>query len=302
MVGLNLIHARRVLSQAVELREKIRLDIAAKQFVADDVHMSAYNDLIANAAALFPEDPILNGQRIKKPDAAVQTFGMLLPIERMPPELGLQRTDARLTRLINRLEFFVGSPPEDSSLIRPASQILDETRSEDVQEIRDAIRQLREQFPKEVSIDERDFAFVSEPSLRSLLRSDFVEAQRSFAASAFKGSCLLSGVVIEGILLNQLQLQDTVAQSGYEQAVARFHRVGTEIDWDRVGMTQLIEAAASLGFLGISTKLFAKGARDFRDTIHPRAELRLQMRGGQEEAELLLAFVKLVYRDIANLS
>ena len=234
------------------------------------------------------------------PDAATSTFGTLVAIQSMPPEFGSKRTEAHLTRLINRLEVFVGLPPVESDLIRSAAQVLDEARSKDVQEIRDTIRDLREQNPVEISIDDRDFAFVSNPALRTLLRLDFIEAQRSFAAAAFKGSCLLSGGVIEGILLNQLELRDTVAQPGFEQAVSGLPHVGSEINWDRVSLTQLIKATASLGFLGASTQLFAEGARDFRDTIHPRAELRHQFRAGQEEAELLLAFVKLVYRDLSD--
>ena len=294
------VQALRILDQATGLRIRVREDIQARQFGADDVNMLTYNDLIQMSAELFPNDPVLNGGMVRMPDSNLQTFGTILPVTQMPPEHPSKRLEARLTQLINRLGLYVGPVVSDPEPRRPASQILNEPHDEDVQEIRDALEQLRNQTPNPESIEDRDFAFILDPALRALLKLDFVEAQRSFAAAAFKGSCLLSGSVIEGMLLNQLQLEDTVARTDYDQAVSEFPHVGEEVNWDRASLTQMIKAANNLGFLGASTKKFAEGVRDFRDTIHPRAELREQIRGGQEEAELLLGFVKLVYRDLGG--
>lgn len=287
--------------QAMKLRERVRQDLRDRTFGADDINMNAYNGLIQSAAALFPGDPLLNGGMSTMTDSVLQSFGQLISISKMPLDLPSSRLEAHLSVLIDRMELLVGKLPTDASAQRTASEVLQGAQSIEIRDILKTLEALRQQQPDLSQLDQRDFEFIANERLRHLLIMDFVEAQRAFAANGYKASSLLCGGIIEGMLFDRLQQPDIVSQPKYTQAVSKFPKVGSgDINWDRVSLTQLIEAAGTLGLLASNALKLAPGARDFRDTVHPNAELRLQSRAGKEEAELLLSFVKLVYRDLAK--
>ena len=215
----------------------------------------------------------------------------------MPPDLPSQRLAEHLTRLINRLEFLLGEPEVPKRPARAAGDVLRQEQSPDVRQIIDALDQLSSGRQQ---LQPLDFAFVADEDLRLVLNLDFVEAQRAFAADAFKACALLACGLIEGMLFDALQTPSVVSRADYAQAVARLPRTGPTINWDKVSMTQLIEATRDLQLVGQSALRFVHGARDFRDTVHPRAEVREQMRAGREEAQLLLALVNLIYRDLGR--
>jgi len=117
--------------------------------------------------------------------------------------------------------------------------------------------------------------------VQEVLRLDFIEAQKSFTVGAYKACGLLCGGLIEGMLLDIVQ-----------------RRSDQPIEQDRVGMTTLIRMASDLKLVGIRALRFAEGARDIRDTVHPRAEVRQGSRVSIEEASILLELVKLIYNDL----
>lgn len=133
-----------------------------------------------------------------------------------------------------------------------------------------------------------------------MLVSDWIEAQKAFAAGAYKAAALLVGGLLEGLLVNALQRPDIASGSEYVAAVRGFPRLrgSKDINWDRVSLQQLIEAAVSLQTVSETAAHLASGARDFRDTVHPLAEVRLAERAQLEEAKVLMALFELLYRAI----
>jgi len=263
MSNLRLARAKHLLKQARTLRSQVQQNIRAHNFPDDDLHMRTYNDLIMAASELFFDDPILNGQMVKMPDAVVQMYspeyGGWLPLGTMPPELPSQRTGQHLTRLINRLELLLG---EESA-----------------------------QQP----LDERDFSFVTDQKLRGVLILDFIEAQKSFTVGAYKACGLLCGGLIEGMLLDILQRPSVVTKEQLDRVAKKLNlpRSGQSIDWGKVSMTNLIKMSREIGL----ALRFTEGARDVRDTVHPGAEVR-QGRVSGEEASILLKLVRLIYNDL----
>jgi len=190
----------------------------------------------------------LNGEMVTMPDDIVAYLQKFRPeILHQFPEVTSERAKEHLARLINRLEILLGEEPSQQPL------------------------------------DERDFSFVADQDLREVLKLDFIEAQKSFAAEVYKACGLLCGGLIEGMLL------DIVKRSS-EQPVEE----------DRVSMTNLINLSSKLGLVGDRALRFAKGARDTRDTVHPRAEVRQGSRVSREEALMLLELVKLIYNDLVT--
>ena len=168
-------------------------------------------------------------------------------------------------RLINRLELLLGEEPEPQPL------------------------------------DERDFSFVADQRLREVLRLDFIEAQKSFAVGAYKACGLLCGGLIEGMLLDISRRQSVVTEQQLEAVAKRLNlpRNGQSIDWDRASMTNLIKMFRELDLVSSTALRFTEGARDVRDTVHPRAEVR-QGRVSKDEASILLELVRLIYNELVT--
>lgn len=290
---------RILLRQAEELRRQVQANLAVQRFGTDDVQMKAYNDLLIETGSLFPDDPIL-GEMVLMPDGVMQYFGTFFPVTSMPPALGSERLEAHLTRLVNRLQAILGEPLKEVPPAKTAQEVLRNERKGEVQHILDALDELRRKQPTLPSVDVRDFDFVSDSALRKILTDDFVEAQRAFAVGAFKASAILAGGLIEGMLLDTLHKPEIVKRDKYQSAVAKFPKVGDEINWDKVSLNHLLAAARELGLMGDTAARMAAGARDFRDTVHPKAELRQKMRAKLEEAKLILALVELIYRQLSE--
>jgi hypothetical protein len=288
-----------VLTRAKGLRDEVREDLRLQRFGADDVQMEMYNDLANAAAWLFPDDPILGGGLVLMPDAVLKSYGTLFPVQSMANYLPARRLESRLSRLIGRLEMVLGEAATEPLSVRPAAEVLAEPQTPETTEIRRALEDLLRQQPELPPVDGRDFNFIRDPELRRVLVADYVEAQRAFASGAFKAAATLAGGVIEGMLLDYLQAPSITERPNYGEATDNFPRTDGGINWNRVSLTNLIGAASQLGVLGAGRKL-VEGARDFRDTVHPTAEVRLRARAGREEAELLLALVRLIYRDLSS--
>ena len=269
MPNSRLSKARSLLQQAKALHNQIQENIRTRNFGNDDVCMKTYNDLTAVAASLFPEDPILNGQMVIMPDANLKMYspqyGGLLPITDMPIELPSQRTKEHLARIISRLEIVL------------------------------------EEEPTQQPLDERDFMFVADQKLREVLILDFIEAQKAFNAEAYKACGLLRGGLIEGMLLDIVQRPSVVSEEQLYTVAKKLNlprKKDQSLDWDRVSMTNLLKMSNALGLVGSRVLNFTEGARDTRDTVHPRAEVRQGSRVSREEASMLLELVKLIYNDL----
>lgn len=285
---------RLIVDQAVALREQVRDNIRSGQFDVDDVPMGTYNVLVGTAAGLIPDDQVLRGM-IEMPDANLKARGL-----NMAPDLPSRRLEARLSEFINRLELIFGEPVTQMRSGDSARKVLADERSEDIRAVLDNIDTLLRSQPKRPSVETRDFDFISDPKLQQVLRLDFEEAQHAATAGAYKASSLLTGGLIEGMLMDRLQQPETVSRPDYGDAVDRLPRVKDEINWDRASLTQLVKVARKLDLLTEGALRLAEAAIDFRDTVHPNAELREGIRAKREEAQLLLGLVELIYRDLAN--
>ena len=258
---------KQLLQQARALLNEVQKNIKTGSFSSDNIWMETYNDLIAEAANLFPEDSILNGQMVEMPDAVLQAYdpeyGGLLSFQTMPLELPSQRTAESLKRLINRLEILLVEEPTQQPL------------------------------------DERDFSFVADHQLREVLRLDFIEAQKSFAVGAYKACGLLCGGLIEGMLLDISSRPYVVTEQQLNEIAKelKLPRNSLSIDWNKVSMTNLIKMSGKFGLVSEPALKFAEGARDIRDTIHPHAEAR-QGRASEDEASTLLKIVRLIYNKL----
>ncbi len=296
--------AKSVLEQARSLRERLREDMRLQRWGNDDIQMDQYNNLVKQALIMFPTDPVI-GAMVLMPDKILQTYahpiGELIGATpaTMPNDMPCRRTEERINELIGRLEFILEEPVKASTQGRSAKDVLSGEQDADVQAIIQSLRDLRRE--QEVpTLEHRGFEFVQDERIREVLAQDYVEAQKAFAAGAYKACAVLTAGVIEGMLLDKLFQPNTGETEAYEKAVRKFPKTGEDINWDRVSLAHMIGAADTLQLLDKGTLRMAEGARDFRDTTHPRAEIRHGSRARLEEAELMLALAKLLYRDLGS--
>lgn len=283
--------------QAGELLERVQSNLTRGRVGDDDLLMKAYNDLASTAVELFPTDSVLGGL-VVMPDAVLQSYGTLFSVSSMPRTLPLERLEAHLSRLVNRMSILLGETVPVPKPTKTASEVLRGVRDEAVQKILETIEDLQRRQPELPPIDARDFAFVSDAALRRVLAADYVEAQRSFAVGAFKAAALLVGGLIEGLLLDVLRKPSVVGRNDYQSATASLPNVGGSMNWDKASMSALVRVARELNLIDATIGRMVEGARDFRDPVHPNAEPRPGIRAGREEAELLLALVTLRYRHL----
>jgi len=148
------------------------------------------------------------------------------------------------------------------------------------------------------NVDQRTFDFVANERLRAILVADYTEAQISFNAGAYKAAALLAASVIEGMFLDMLQHPTVTSLPQYKEATRKLRRDSPDICWDRAGLVSLADAAKELGLLHEAIDRLGRGVADHRDTIHPQNELNGR-RPQREEADAILHFIPLLYRDLA---
>lgn len=294
------VHSRALLllRQAEELREQVRRNLLLKRFVEDDVQSKVYNDLAELAATLFPKDPVLNGDMSKMPDANIQAYTAPWA-GTLPSDLPTRRLDTHLTRLVYRLSFILGDEASAKHSPPAAAEMERERQVPEVRQVLDALEELRRQQPELPPIDVLAFDFVESPLLRQLLSLDYIEAQRAFGVGAFKAASLLAGGIVEGMLLDALCRPTAEAHPGYLDAISRFPKADAAVNWNKVSLNQLASASLSLGLIDETVERLIQGTRDYRDTVHPQAELRAGSRAGREEAELLVAGVRLLCKRLS---
>jgi hypothetical protein len=284
---------RRALNQAVDLRKQLEENLRHQQFEADDLDMNIYNGIVVRVAALLPDDSNVRSMELM-PDANLQTYLTLRQFA--PPAAVTKRLISRLTTLINHLEVVLREPIRGIEPTRSAEDVLREEDADDVKLLMKTIQELRTSQP--ANVKKLGFNFMKDEALRGIVKQDFVEAQLSFGVEAFKASGLLAASVLEGMLLDVLQSAAATTLPSYAKATASLPKIAGEVDWDRVSLSQLVDGALQLGLVTEREKRFVEGARDCRDTIHSKAELRQRGRVKKEEAELLLVLVELIHQSL----
>jgi hypothetical protein len=154
----------------------------------------------------------------------------------------------------------------------------------------------RQARPRTDQIKDLNLDFMEDPQLRAMASNDFVEAQRAYYANAPKAAALLCGSTLEAMLVASLRRPSTENDSRFRQFLS--DKKMRRIDWNRASLGLLLDLAGRLNLVRPTSLKLASGTVDFRDTVHPLAELRMQ-RAGMREATLLIQIVDMVAGELA---
>lgn len=111
----------------------------------------------------------------------------------------------------------------------------------------------------------------SEEKLRKILLRDISDAARCFAHGVWKPAVILCGGAIEGILSQLIAREPgTSRDAAYLRAYPKQKRVAKMKDYK---LFHYLDVAAELGIIRPTTAKLGHGVRDYRNYIHPLAEL-----------------------------
>jgi hypothetical protein len=141
-----------------------------------------------------------------------------------------------------------------------------------------------------------ELLFISDPDLRSVLRSDISTANQALANGGWKAATVLAGSVVEALLLWALQQQPAPAR---HQALAAARTKDPKLsqppdELERWDLVHYIAVAEQLQQINADTATQARLAKDFRNLIHPGRAQRLAQACTRGTALAALAAVEMV--------
>lgn len=140
--------------------------------------------------------------------------------------------------------------------------------------------------------EERQFAFVSDSALRTIIERDYVEIQKAYISECWKSVIILCGGAIEAILTDLLIQNETVAKA------AKSAPKNSDITrWD---LSNLIDVAVELLLVSAGIEKLSHSLREYRNLVHPGNELRNKLRFDAEEAKIAVEVLNIVHRDLSH--
>jgi hypothetical protein len=122
----------------------------------------------------------------------------------------------------------------------------------------------------------KDFGDISiaklplEPSIILMLENRFAEVKKCLNIKAPLATILLSGSILEGILLGIAKKNEEAFNRSSYAPKDKEGKVKKFSEWK---LGELIDAASEINFLGLDVKKYSHSLREFRNYIHPHQEL-----------------------------
>ncbi len=153
--------------------------------------------------------------------------------------------------------------------------------------------QIAVEQPASIPVTEkRQFAFVSDLNLRTIIERDYNEIQRAYVSECWKSVIILCGGGIEAILTDLLISNKTAAK-----ATKSAPRTPDITRWD---LSNLIDVAVELTLVSTSVEKLSHPIREYRNLVHPGNELRNKLRFSAEEAKIAIEVLNIVHRDLSS--
>ncbi len=140
--------------------------------------------------------------------------------------------------------------------------------------------------------EKRQFTFVSDSALRTIIERDYAEIQKAYVSECWKSGIILCGGAIEAILTDLLIQNETAAKA------AKSAPKNSDITrWD---LSYLINVAVELPLVSVGIEKLSHPIREYRNLVHPGNELRNNLRFDAEEAKIAVEVLNIVHRDLSR--
>ena len=134
--------------------------------------------------------------------------------------------------------------------------------------------------------EEAVFSFITDQKFRTSLAGDYAELLKSLESGAWKAAHVLSGSVVEALLIDFLISMDYEKKSGKNPL---------ELD-----LSKAVDACRKEGALSDRASALATVIRGYRNLIHPGRMIRLNERVDKNSAAIAKALVDMVISEIAD--
>lgn len=138
----------------------------------------------------------------------------------------------------------------------------------------------------------KDFSFVNDNNMKKIVERDYVWVNKCLAVEAWKPVILLSGGLIEALLLDALSVDIDKARSS--------SKAPKESDLKKWDFEDLINVAVDLSVINPGAEKLGDAVRHYRNLIHPGNELRTNLKVEPEEAKIAVGILNMIIRDLQN--
>lgn len=128
------------------------------------------------------------------------------------------------------------------------------------------------------------FDFIADPKFRSLLERDFDELERCVEAKASKSVLLLSGSIIEALLM-EFFFHNPPSSKTKTQVL-------------KMNLHDLIDEASNMGLIKPVSKDLSTVVRNYRNLIHPGLEVRKKEKFDHDTAVVAYHLVKIIISEV----
>lgn len=183
----------------------------------------------------------------------------------------------------------------DREELKEVAEIL-KMRASSATAIEEATTPRRKPTVAEVSepLPRESFDFVSDPKIRAICQRDYRELQKVRRAKAHKSTIILSGGLLEALLLDALRRRPTKARDSYKQ-LYQDKKTPSMARWN---LEQLIAVAEDLAIITQGASQLSQTLREYRNLVHVAKEIRSGYKVKEEEAGIALNMVKIVMREL----
>ena len=133
-------------------------------------------------------------------------------------------------------------------------------------------------------------------AVTEIIQNRLKEAQTCLAAQAYLAVILICGSILEGVLLGLAQREPREFNSA-KSSPKRYDKVKRFPDWS---LSKFIVVAHEIGILKSDVAKFSHGLRDFRNYIHPYAQMSSGFTPDEHTAKLCFQALKAALADVSG--
>lgn len=137
-----------------------------------------------------------------------------------------------------------------------------------------------------------------ESGVGEILKNRWEEAQRCVDAEAYLSATIIMGSMLEGLLLGVCQRNPAIAnQCASAPKDSKTGKVKNFANWS---LSEMIDVAHQVGWLGLDVKKFSHSLRDFRNLIHPYEQMVTRMNPDSDTCGISWLVVQAAINDLAS--
>jgi hypothetical protein len=141
------------------------------------------------------------------------------------------------------------------------------------------------------AVTETDFSFIADSILRQIVERDYAEIGRAMSAGCWKSTLVLSGAIIEAILVDRLlrsPMAHTVLSAPKEQNPRKWRFV------------DLINVASELGLVSVALEKFSHSVRHYRNLVHLQKQAAEGLDFDAEEGRIAFEILGILCRELSR--